>query len=374
MNEFGSSRIHAHKERHNLAFRLHLDATMLTALSMLLALALVIVYSAGGETTVTKQLARLAIGATVMVVLAQIPPRFLKFWSPGIFLLGISMLLVVEFTGAIGKGAQRWIDLGFMRFQPSEMLKLAVPMMLAWYFSEKPLPPTFKQIAVAGLIIAIPVVLIAIQPDLGTSLLILASGFFVVWLAGLSWKLLASLGILSGLAAPALWFFYMRDYQKKRVLTFLDPEKDPLGSGYHIIQSKIAVGSGGLYGKGYMQGTQSQLEFIPERHTDFIFAVFGEEFGFLGSILLLVLMAFIVWRGLYVAIHAQDTYSRLLAGAITLTFSVYVIVNIGMVIGLLPVVGVPLPLVSYGGTSSVTLLAGFGLLMSLHTHRRLLSS
>ena len=373
MTDF-ASRIHTHKERHNLAWRLHLDTTLLTALMLLMALALGIVYSAGGDSTVNKQLARLAVGLGVMVVLAQIPPRILKLWSPAIYLAGIIMLLVVEFTGAIGKGAQRWIDLGFFRFQPSELLKLAVPMMLAWYFAEKPLPPTLKQIVVALLLIVIPVVLIAIQPDLGTSLLIFASGFFVLWLAGLQWKLVASSALLAAAAAPMLWFFYMRDYQKQRVLTFLDPEKDPLGSGYHIIQSKIAVGSGGLYGKGYMQGTQSQLEFIPERHTDFIFAVFGEEFGFLGAVLLMVLFAFIVWRGLYIASNAQDTYSRLLAGAITLTFSVYVIVNIGMVIGVLPVVGVPLPLVSYGGTSSVTLLAGFGLLMSLHTHRRLLSS
>lgn len=372
MSDF-STRVNAQEQR-GVAWRLHMDSTLLFALFVLMAAAMGVVYSAGGDITVERQAARLAFGGVVMFAIAQVPPRFLRLWAPLFYVAGVVLLLVVEFTGAIGKGAQRWIDLGVFRFQPSEMLKLAVPMMLAWYFSEKPLPPSLKQLSVAAALIAIPVVLIAIQPDLGTSLLIAASGFFVLWLAGMSWKVLGTLGLFAACAAPALWIFYMRDYQKQRVLTFLDPEKDPLGAGYHIIQSKIAVGSGGLYGKGYMQGTQSQLEFIPERHTDFIFAVFGEEFGFLGGLVLIGLMFFIIFRGMYIAMHAQDTFARLLAGAITLTFSVYVFVNIGMVTGILPVVGVPLPLVSYGGTSSVTLLAGFGLLMSLHTHRRLLAS
>lgn len=373
MTDFGG-RVHTHKERHSLLWRLHIDWMLLMGLLALMAVALLVVYSAGGEDTMLRQAMRFAIGIVAMLVIAQFPPRVLKLWAPSIYIIGVLMLIIVDVVGVIGKGAQRWLDLGFIRFQPSELMKIALPMLLAWYFAERPLPPRLSHIAIAGGLILLPVALIALQPDLGTSLLIAASGAFVLWLAGLSWRLVVS--ALAGLAAlaPALWYFYMHDYQKQRVLTLLDPESDPLGAGYHIIQSKIAIGSGGLYGKGYFQGTQSQLEFVPERHTDFIFAVIGEEFGLLGGILLLALFAFIILRGLYIANQAQDTFSRLLAGALTLTFFVYVFVNMGMVSGILPVVGVPLPLVSYGGTASVTLLAGFGVLMSVHTHRRLLTS
>jgi len=275
--------------------------------------------------------------------------------------------------GVIGKGAQRWLDLVFFRFQPSEIMKLAVPMMIAWYISRFNLPPKIRHILAGFILVGIPTLLIAKQPDLGTSLLIASSGIFGLFLAGMSWRFITMVAIAASAFTPIMWFFLMQDYQKQRVLTFLNPESDPLGSGYHIIQSQIAIGSGGLEGKGWMQGTQSQLEFLPERHTDFIFAVFSEEFGLWGVLGLLAIYAFIVIRGMMIAVNAQEAFSKILAGSITLTFFVYVFVNMGMVSGILPVVGVPLPLVSYGGTSMVTLLAGFGILMSIGTQKRLLS-
>ncbi len=274
--------------------------------------------------------------------------------------------------GYSGKGAQRWIDLGIVRFQPSELLKIFLPMMVAWYFSEKPMPPTLLQILIVLLMIIIPAGLVLKQPDLGTALLIFFAGICVIFLAGMTWRLLAVFGGIALASMPVFWF-YLHDYQRQRILTMLNPESDPLGTGYHIIQSKIAIGSGGTYGKGWLNGTQSQLDFIPERSTDFIFAVFSEEFGFLGVILLLCVYGLIVMRGLSIAARAQDTYSRLLAGSLSLSFFAYFLVNIGMVSGLLPVVGVPLPLISYGGTSAVTILAAFGILMSIHSHRKFLS-
>ena len=353
---------------------LRLDPPLMIGLVSLSALGLVVLYSAGGEDTalLTRQGLRLVMGFGVMLVLAQISADTLRRWSPWIFLVGTALLALVLIIGETGGGAQRWLDLGVVTFQPSEMMKLAVPMMLAWYFAEKPLPPTSGQVLAAGLLMAVPVLLIVKQPDLGTGLLVASAGFFVIFLAGIRWRLLIGLGVLALGATPVLWHF-MREYQRQRVLTFLNPENDPLGAGYHIIQSKIAIGSGGLYGKGWLNGTQSQLEFIPERSTDFIFSVYGEEFGFLGVVTLLVIYVTIVLRGLYIALNGQDTYSRLLAGSLSLTFFVYLFVNTGMVTGLLPVVGVPLPLVSFGGTSMVTLLAAFGMLMSIHSHRRLLS-
>jgi rod shape determining protein RodA len=282
-------------------------------------------------------------------------------------------LLAVLVMGEIGKGAQRWLNFGLLRFQPSEMMKVVVPMMVAWYLAENPLPPSRRAVVVASLMIIVPTFLIIRQPDLGTALLVASSGIFVLLLSGISWWLVASVVGLLATAAPVLWYF-LRDYQKQRVLTFLNPESDPLGAGYHIIQSKIAIGSGGLYGKGWLNGTQAHLDFLPEHSTDFIFAVLAEEFGFIGILLLLAIYFFIVARGLYVATQAQSSFNRLVAGSLILTFFVYVFVNIGMVTGLLPVVGLPLPLVSYGGTSLVTMMAAFGVLMSIHTHRRLLSS
>ena len=355
-----------------LLARIHLDLPLLTGLLLLSCYGLVILYSASGQDLhqVEKQALRLLIAFGAMFFLAQIPPQTLRRWSPWLYGIGVSLLIAVLVMGVMGKGAQRWLDLGFMRFQPSELVKLAAPMMLAWFLSSKPLPPNWKQIMVSLVLLAIPVTLIAKQPDLGTAILVASSGLFVLFLAGISWRLIIGLGLLATAAAPAIWYL-MHDYQRRRVLTFLNPESDPLGAGYHIIQSKIAIGSGGLYGKGWLNGTQSQLEFLPERHTDFIFAVLGEEFGFIGVLVLLTIFLFIILRGLYMASQAQDSYSRLLAGALVLVFFVYLFVNMGMVSGILPVVGVPLPMVSYGGTSLVTLMAGFGMLMSIHTHRKL---
>jgi rod shape determining protein RodA len=338
-----------------------------------MGLGLVVLYSASGESALMlqKQIGRMALSLLVLVVVAQLPTRILRQWSLPTYMAGVGLLLLVLFLGDEGKGAQRWLVLGGLRFQPSEMMKLAMPLMLAWFFDQKRLPPRKRELAAAFVAILIPTILIALQPDLGTSLLIAASGIFVIFLAGISYRIIAWLTVLVTAYAPVHWFYFMHDYQRQRVLTFLNPESDPLGSGYHIIQSKIAIGSGGLYGKGWLNGTQSQLDFLPERHTDFIFAVLSEEFGLVGVTLLLALYLFVIGRALYLASQAQDSFSRLAMGALALTLFVYVFVNIGMVTGLLPVVGLPLPLISYGGTSMVTLAAAFGVIMSLHTHRRL---
>jgi rod shape determining protein RodA len=352
---------------------LHLDVVLFLLLLVLISAGLVVLYSAGGESRVllSNQGIRLTLAMVGMLVIAQIPPAVLRRWSPWLYLAGLCLLLAVLLAGEMGKGAQRWLDLGVVRFQPSEMMKLAVPMMVAWYFADRPLPPRVLELMLAGLLVIVPMFMIAKQPDLGTALLVGSAGVFAIFFAGIRWRILIGLGVTAVAMAPVLWHF-MHEYQRQRVLTLLSPESDPLGSGYHIIQSKIAIGSGGVYGKGWLNGTQSQLDFLPERSTDFIFAVFGEEFGLLGAILLILLYVAIIFRGLYIAVYAQDTYSRLLAGSLSLTFFVYLFVNTGMVIGLLPVVGVPLPLVSYGGTSLVTLMAAFGMLMSIQSHRRLL--
>jgi rod shape determining protein RodA len=318
-----------------------------------------------------KQVIRFVIAFAILLVLAQVSSNTLNRWTPYIYAIGVVLLIAVLIIGQIGKGAQRWLDFGIFVFQPSEIMKLAVPLMVSWYLSEYPLPPDTKRLAIAMMIIAIPFILIIKQPDLGTSLLVAGAGFFALLFAGLSWKIITSFAILGAASAPIGWTL-MHDYQKQRVLTLLDPEKDPLGAGYHIIQSKIAIGSGGLYGKGWLNGTQSQLDFLPERSTDFIFAAYAEEFGFIGILVLLAIYLFIIIRGLFIAVQAQDTFTRLLAGSLTMTFFIYVFVNIGMVTGILPVVGLPLPLVSYGGTSVVTLMASFGILMSIQTHRKLL--
>ncbi len=352
--------------------RLHIDGPLLGGLLLISALGLVVLYSAVGESMRLwmNQLIRLGVALVAMIIVAQIPPGFLRRWTPWAYFGGLVLLGLVLLTGEVGQGAKRWLDLG-IRFQPSEIMKLAVPMMAAWYLHDRQMPPRFSQILIIAVIIVVPTVLIARQPDLGTALLIAASGIIVIVLAGLSIRLMIALAALSIPGAYGLWQF-MQDYQKQRVLTLLDPDSDPLGAGYNIIQSKIAIGSGGLFGKGWTNGSQAQLEFLPERDTDFIFAVMGEELGLLGVLSLIVLYVFVVGRGLYIAVQAPDTYSRLLAGSISLTFFVYVFVNTAMVTGLIPVVGVPLPLVSFGGTSMVTLMAGFGILMSIHSHRKLL--
>ncbi len=364
----------AYQRRKPLAMRLHLDLPLLGGLLVLMGFGLIVLYSASGENMaqLQRQVIRLAVAFSAMFFMAWIPPRIYKTWTPFIFAGGIILLLMVIIFGQMGKGAQRWLNLGLFRFQPSEIMKIAVPMMVAWYFSERKLPPNLRELLVAAILIGIPSYLILIQPDLGTAILIASSGAFVIFLAGISWRILLYCFLVVVIYAPIHWNFVMQQYQKQRVLTFLDPEKDRLGSGYHIIQSEIAIGSGGMNGKGWLEGTQSQLEFLPERNTDFIFAVLGEEFGFYGVLLLISIYLWIIGRGFLIAINAQETYTRLLAGAITLTFFVYVFVNIGMVTGILPVVGLPLPLVSYGGTSMVTLMASFGILMGIQTHKKLL--
>jgi rod shape determining protein RodA len=355
---------------------LGLDGPLTGVLAIIVCIGILVVYSASGQNIkmVEHHLANIAIAVAAMLALARLAtPQYLRLFAPIAYVIGILLLIVVAVTGHIGKGAQRWLDIGFIRFQPSEIMKLAVPMICAWYMHERPLPPTFKDLVVMGLLVAIPTAIIVTQPDLGTALLIAASGLIVMLLAGMQFRIiLISMPLLGG-AAWAAWHV-IHDYQRQRILTFLNPENDPLGAGYHIIQSQIAIGSGGVFGKGYMNGSQAQLEFLPERSTDFIFAVIGEEFGLLGQLLILSLYGVVIGRALYLAMQGQDTFARLTAGAIALSFFVYVFVNSGMVSGILPVVGVPLPLISYGGTSMVTLLAGFGILMSLHSHRKLIGS
>lgn len=352
--------------------RKRLDWPLLAALVVLACTGLATLYSAGDEDLglVVNQALRFLLGGLMLLVVARIPPRVLRSWTPWLYAFSTLLLGIVAIVGE-GRGAYRWLDLGVIRFQPSELLKLTMPMMVAWYLHPRHLPPSWKHTLAVAVLIAIPVALIAEQPDLGTALLVAAAGAFALFLAGMRWWRILSLLALAALSAPVAWHF-MHDYQRQRVLTLLNPESDPLGAGWHIIQSKIAVGSGGFFGKGWQHGTQSRLEFLPEHTTDFIFAVFGEEFGLFGVLLLLGLYLFIIGRSLWIAAEARDTYSRLLAGAIAMSFFVYVIVNGGMITGLLPVVGVPLPLISYGGTSAVTLLTGFGVLMSIHAHRKML--
>ena len=355
--------------------RWHIDVPLFFSLLLLMGVALITLYSADGQNLemLEAQAARLVFALFVMFGLAQINPKTYQHWSIPLYAAGVFFLILVELFGYTAKGATRWLNLGFTKFQPSEIMKLALPMAVAWYMAGHPLPARIKHVLIAFAIAMVPTLLIAKQPDLGTSILVAVAGLFVIFLSGMSWKIITVLGMLLGAFIPLHWTYLMHDYQRQRVLTLFDAERDPLGKGYHIIQSKIAIGSGGIEGKGWMQGTQSQLEFIPERHTDFIFAVYSEEFGLMGSIGLLAIYLFIIGRGLVIAANAQDNYSKLLAGSISLTFFVYVFVNMGMVSGILPVVGVPLPLVSYGGTSLVTLLAGFGILMSISTHKRMLA-
>ncbi|MAK71576.1 MAG: rod shape-determining protein RodA [Idiomarina sp.] len=362
------------RQRNPILKKLHLDGPLLLGLLALAVTSLFVVYSASGESEalVWRQAIRVSAAFVGLFIIAQFPPRFFERFSPILFGFGLLLLVAVLLFGEVGKGAQRWLDIGPVTIQPSEIMKLAVPMMIAWYVNRRAIPIRLGRLVIALTLVLIPVLLIAKQPDLGTSLLVASAGIFVIFLAGLSWRLITVAVALVAAFTPILWMYLMHDYQRQRVLTFLNPERDPLGSGYHIIQSKIAIGSGGIDGKGWLQGTQSQLEFLPERHTDFIFSVFSEEFGLIGVTLLLALYGFVILRGLIISLRAQDIFSKLLGGALTLTFFVYVFVNIGMVSGLLPVVGVPLPLISYGGTSMVTILAGFGILMSIATHHRLI--
>ncbi|MBE7376826.1 rod shape-determining protein RodA [Pseudomonas lopnurensis] len=361
------------RRRASLLLRLHIDGLLLLLLLILAAGSLFILYSASGKNwdLVIKQATSFGIGLGAMLVIAQFEPRFMARWVPLGYLGVVTLLVAVEVAGHTAMGATRWINIpGLIRFQPSEFMKIIMPMTIAWYLSTRSLPPSLKHTAISLALILIPFVLILKQPDLGTALLILASGAFVLFIGGLRWRWIVGAVAAVVPIAVGMWFFVLHNYQKQRVLTFLDPESDPLGTGWNIIQSKAAIGSGGVFGKGWLAGTQSHLDFLPESHTDFIIAVLAEEFGLVGVCLLLLVYLLLITRGLVITVQAQTLFGKLLAGALTMTFFVYVFVNIGMVSGLLPVVGVPLPFISYGGTSLVTLLSGFGVLMSIHTHRK----
>lgn len=361
------------RRRASLLQRLHIDGWLLLLLLILGTGSLFILYSASGKNVdlLIRQATSFGIGMLAVVAIAQFDPRFMARWVPLAYVIGVVLLVVVEVMGHTAMGATRWINIpGVIRFQPSELMKIIMPMTIAWYLSRHNLPPRFKHIVISLAMIGVPFVLILKQPDLGTSLLVLASGAFVVFMAGLQWRWIVGAAAAAVPIAIGMWYFVMHDYQKRRVLTFLNPESDPLGAGWNIIQSKAAIGSGGVLGKGWLLGTQSHLDFLPESHTDFIIAVLAEEFGLVGVCLLLLLYLLLLARGLVITVQAQTLFGKLLAGALTMTFFVYVFVNIGMVSGLLPVVGVPLPFISYGGTHLVTLLSGFGILMAIHTHRK----
>lgn len=353
----------------------YIDPFLMGCISFSCIVGLFVLYSASGGSfdRVLFQVFNIFAALTIMWLAANTSPHYLERIALPLFVLGLLLLLGVALFGEVSHGARRWLNLGIGRIQPSELMKIAVPLMLAWYFAKREQTLRWIDYAVAALFLVVPVGLIMKQPDLGTALIIAAAGFYVLFLAGLSWKILIGGGVSVALMAPIFWSL-MHDYQRKRIEILFDPYQDPLGAGYHTIQASIALGSGGFAGKGWMEGTQSQLDFLPERTTDFIFAVFGEEFGFLGNVLLLLLFMLLIGRGLVISSQAQSTFTRLLAGSITLTFFTYVFVNMGMVSGILPVVGVPLPFVSYGGTSLVTILLGFGILMSIHTHKTLMAT
>lgn len=354
---------------------IHIDILLLSALLLLASAGLFILYSASNQSprTIEYQIGHLIFAFIIMLLIAQIPPITLQRSAPYIYGFALTLLITVLIIGHIGKGAQRWLNLGFMRFQPAELMKLAIPLILAHLYHKATLPITMRSVLIALPIILIPAILTAKQPDLGTAILLVIAGASILFLAGLSYQFITCTFIFVASIIPFAWYL-LHDYQRQRVLTFLNPERDPLGTGYHIIQSKIAIGSGGLFGKGWLNGTQSNLHFLPEHTTDFIFAVCGEEFGFMGSVILIMLFMLVVIRGMSITINAQDTFSRLLAGSITFTFFVSFFINIGMVTGALPVVGIPLPLVSYGGSSMMTMMASFGMLMSIQTHRKLVTT
>ena len=353
---------------------LKLDGPLLLLISIACLLGVFILFSASNESSevLMRQLLRIGVAFIALLITAQIPTDLIKRISPWSYFFGLVLLSLVLLLGEIGQGAQRWLDIG-IRFQPSEIMKLAVPMMVAWYLNERKLPPSGKQIFNIFILILIPSILIAKQPDLGTSILVFTSGILIIFLAGIPFRYIGALTLLAIPSSLLLWKV-MEDYQRQRVITLLNPDSDPLGAGYNIIQSKIAIGSGGLFGKGWTNGSQVQLEFLPEKSTDFIFAVICEEFGLLGLICILILYILIIGRSLYIASQAPDIFSKLFAGSISLTFFVYVFVNAAMVIGLMPIVGIPLPLISYGGTSMVTLMIGFGILMSINSNQKLLST
>jgi rod shape determining protein RodA len=346
-----------------------IDPPLMLIMVLLVALSIGIMGSASPE-RMAAQLINVAVAFTVMRIVAQVPPQRMMHLAVPIYLLGIALLISVALFGDISKGARRWLNLGVMRIQPSELLKIAMPLLLAWFFQKHEAMLRLRDYGVALLLLMIPVALIARQPDLGTAVLVLAAGFYVIFFAGLSWKIIGGMAVAALAAAPLAWSL-MHDYQRNRILTLIDPEKDPLGKGFHIIQSTIAIGSGGILGKGWGRGTQAQLDFLPERHTDFIFAVYSEEFGLIGNIVLMFLFSLLIGRGMMIAANGATMFARLLAGALTMIFFTYAFVNMGMVSGILPVVGVPLPFISYGGTALVTLSLAVGVLMSIHKNRML---
>jgi len=353
----------------------HIDGFLLGAVCLLMLLGLFVLYSATGQNLAktSNQFVSMLIALAVMWAVSNVPPQHLMRLSLPMYALGMALLIAVALFGDVVNGARRWLDIGVARIQPAEVMKIVVPLMLAWYFDKHETALRLRNYVVATLLLLVPVALIARQPDLGTAILITAAGFYVLFLAGLSWRIMLSFLVLGVASLPVLWSV-LHDYQRQRILTLLDPSTDPLGAGYHTIQSTIALGSGGVTGKGWLNGTQSHLEFLPERHTDFVFAVFSEEFGLFGNLLLLVLYVLVIGRGLVIASNASTLFTRLMAGAITLTFFTYAFVNMGMVSGILPVVGLPLPLISYGGTSLVTICLGFGILMSIQTHMKLVKT
>jgi rod shape determining protein RodA len=353
----------------------HIDTFLMGCILFTMLVGLFVLYSASGQSfeRINAQLINIAVAFGLMWLVTNIQPQHLERIAPALYIAGVLLLIAVAVFGHISHGAQRWLNLGIIKIQPSEIMRIAVPMMLAWFFAKREASPRIADFAIAALLLLVPVGLIAEQPDLGTALLISSSGLFVIFLAGLSWRFIIGGTVIIGALMPLFWSM-LHDYQRKRIEILLDPSQDPLGAGYHTIQATIALGSGGMTGKGWLNGTQAQLDFLPERTTDFIFAVFGEEFGMAGNLILLVLFSLIIVRGLMIAAQAKSTFTRLLAGSITLTFFTYAFVNMGMVSGILPVVGVPLPLISYGGTSMVTLLIGFGILMSIQTHKKLVAS
>ena len=355
-----------------LRFSAHLDPWLLLGIALLMMTSLMILFSAsdGNWLRVAGQSGNILVALTFMWIVANLPLHYLMRTALPIYLLGLLLLLGVALFGEISHGARRWLNIGVATIQPSELMKIGVPLMMAWYFEKHEATLTWKNYLIAALLLIVPVGLIARQPDLGTALLISASGFYVLFLAGLSWRIIGGLFIAALASAPVLWTM-LHDYQKHRIEMLFDPSQDALGKGYHTIQGMIAVGSGGIVGKGYMNGTQTHLDFLPERTTDFIFAVYSEEFGLLGNIILLAFFMFVIGRGFMITASASTYFTRLMAGSITLTFTTYAFVNMGMVSGILPVVGVPLPLISYGGTSMLTLLLGFGMLMSIETHQKL---
>jgi rod shape determining protein RodA len=353
----------------------HIDGVLLSSILLMMFTGLLVLLSASNVSfaRTSTQLVNMLVALTVMWVFANIPPHVLQRLALPVFLFGCALLVGVALFGEIVNGARRWLNIGFTRIQPSELMKIALPLALAWYFNRNEASLRLRNYAVAALMLVFPAALILRQPDLGTALLIIASGGYLIFLAGLPWRIIITLGIAVLASLPFAWSA-LHDYQRQRILTLIDPTADPLGTGYHTIQSTIAVGSGGILGKGWMNGTQTHLDFIPERTTDFIFAVYAEEFGLLGNTVLLVLFLFVIGRAMVITANAPSLFARLLAGSITMTFFTYAFVNMGMVSGILPVVGVPLPLISYGGTSLVSICIGFGILMSINTHKKLVQT